>query len=371
MTQSASKTVVAAAAPYGIVGLGQHLAQVVDETAANGELECYYASAIRPDDPFGRTVEIPIAKWLFRYTPIRFSSSWKLHVDGDLFDRAVARRLRGKNNCFVGFNGQALHTFLKARSLGFSELVLESATAHVRHFACQQRAATAQFGIEGGCLNETQRRKTEHEYQLADWIVVGSEYARETFLREGVPAAKLRRRILMPHARFQRGNTPAEISGRFHIVSVGSISVMKGTPILIEAFSRFRDPQARLTLIGGWGTRGMRRYMESWMARDSRIRVAAGDPLPYFQQANVCVHASYTDGFGYAPTEALACGVPVIVSENTGMRELVREGENGFVVPTGSWEAILERLLEIQRGALPVQKDPLTNPNLQPSLKAL
>jgi glycosyltransferase involved in cell wall biosynthesis len=42
--------------------------------------------------------------------------------------------------------------------------------------------------------------------------------------------------------------------------------------------------------------------------------------------------------------EALACGVPVIVTEDTGMKEYVRNGENGFIVPSGSWQPIIERL---------------------------
>jgi glycosyltransferase involved in cell wall biosynthesis len=42
--------------------------------------------------------------------------------------------------------------------------------------------------------------------------------------------------------------------------------------------------------------------------------------------------------------EAMACGLPVIVTEATGMKEHVSVGENGYIVPTGSWEAILERL---------------------------
>ena len=62
----------------------------------------------------------------------------------------------------------------------------------------------------------------------------------------------------------------------------------------------------------------------------------------------VCVHPSFTDGFGLAPAEALACGVPVIVTEDTGMKELVEEGVNGYIVPTGSWEAILERLKHLR-----------------------
>jgi glycosyltransferase involved in cell wall biosynthesis len=88
----------------------------------------------------------------------------------------------------------------------------------------------------------------------------------------------------------------------------------------------------------------MRRYVESAMAHDPRIRLSPGDPLPHLRRADVLVHPSFQEGFGYAPIDALACGVPVIVSEDTGMKEHVDPGRNGWVVPTGSVEPIVDRL---------------------------
>jgi glycosyltransferase involved in cell wall biosynthesis len=50
--------------------------------------------------------------------------------------------------------------------------------------------------------------------------------------------------------------------------------------------------------------------------------------------------------------EALACGVPVVVTEDTGMKEYVRDGVNGFVVPTGSVDAIVAALENLIRSPL-------------------
>jgi len=54
------------------------------------------------------------------------------------------------------------------------------------------------------------------------------------------------------------------------------------------------------------------------------------------------VHPTYEDGFAYAPAEALACGVPVLVSEDTGMRELIEPGVSGQIVPTDDPGALSE-----------------------------
>ncbi|HTY96275.1 MAG TPA: glycosyltransferase, partial [Solirubrobacteraceae bacterium] len=80
--------------------------------------------------------------------------------------------------------------------------------------------------------------------------------------------------------------------------------------------------------------------------------VKLGDPLAQLRTASLCVHPSYDDGFGYAPCEALAAGVPVIVTEDTGMKELIESGRNGLVVPTGELEVLVESIDAAYRGEL-------------------
>jgi glycosyltransferase involved in cell wall biosynthesis len=126
----------------------------------------------------------------------------------------------------------------------------------------------------------------------------------------------------------------------------------KGIALLLEAFDRLSVSNAELRIVGGWSTRGVRRQLQSRIAQDPRITVQPGDPLPVLQKADVFVHPSYEDGFGYAPMEALACGVPVVVTEDTGMKEYVRDGVNGFVVPTGSVDAIVAALQRLARNPL-------------------
>ena len=334
---------IACAAGYGSGGLGQHLAEIVEEARQADTLACYYTQSPQPDDPAGRIVSLVGLSQALQYTPLRFSLGGKNHVGNEWFDRAVTSRL-DRGETYMGFVGQSLHSFRQARCLGYEKLELEAANSHVRNVTRQHTKAFRQYGIETqSWLNEAQCRKTEREYEMADEIVVASEYSRQSFLAAGFPASKLRMRRLVPHARFQPPASRPD-DGVFRIVCVGSMTVMKGIPVLLEAFSRLSGRAVELTLVGGWASRGMRRFLLEQVAKDTRIHLAPGDPLPHLQRANVYVHPTYEDGFAYSAAEALACGVPVIVTEDTGMKELVEEGVNGYIVPTGSWEAILERL---------------------------
>jgi glycosyltransferase involved in cell wall biosynthesis len=59
---------------------------------------------------------------------------------------------------------------------------------------------------------------------------------------------------------------------------------------------------------------------------------------------DVLVLPSLTEAFGLVITEALSCGLPVIVTPNSGGPEVISHGENGFIVPIRSSESIAEKL---------------------------
>jgi glycosyltransferase involved in cell wall biosynthesis len=339
---------ISCSAAYGGGGLGLHFKELVEDARARGELASYYTTCPQVNDAAGIVVTEPVARSLIRWTPIRFSSSWSSFIGFDLFDRALARAIEPSETC-VGFSLQSLHTFRAAATRGGKRFELVSPTCHVDYVHRQYEEAFGRHPIERSWLNERARRKARREYEAADAIIVASDYVRDSFLDAGIPEEKLVRFDLSAPSRFVPPPQGRPVDGIFRIVYVGSLSVAKGVPVLLDAFSCFEPRDAQLTLVGGWGTRAMRRHVEQRCGRDSRIRIAAGDPLPHLQQANVYIHPSYQDGLGYAPLEALACRVPVILTEDTGAKEFVVDGVNGVVVPTGSADAISGAITEVYR----------------------
>jgi glycosyltransferase involved in cell wall biosynthesis len=63
-----------------------------------------------------------------------------------------------------------------------------------------------------------------------------------------------------------------------------------------------------------------------------------------FRSADCLLLPSRFDAFGMVVAEAMACGVPAIVSDMVGAKELIEEGHNGFIVPAGNCEALVERM---------------------------
>jgi glycosyltransferase involved in cell wall biosynthesis len=336
--------ILACKTPRGSGGMGSHFDQIIREGLRDGRLDRYYSTSVpEADKDLGVRVSDSAAAYITRWTPIRYSPGRIHFVGATIFDRAVARRLEGGVEVFGGFAGQTLHSASRAKELGATSIELHSATAHAATSFDRFQDATAQWRIEPTWLNARMVAKQVREYEIADRIYVNSEYSRRTFLDHGVPETKLVRTYLATNPRFDSA-TRSRTDSTFRVVYTGGLSVAKGVPVLLEAFSRFRVQDAELVLIGGWSTRAMRRYLEAARRSDPRVRITLGDPLPILVNADVYVHPSYQDGYGYAPMEALACGLKLIVTEDTGMKENIVEGQNGYVVKTGSADAILDRL---------------------------
>ena len=99
------------------------------------------------------------------------------------------------------------------------------------------------------------------------WVT--SEYSRQTFLAAGVPVGQnMRNRVLRVPEQFRPIEDRPSPDGVFRVVYIGSLSLRKGIPVLIDAFYRLGG-KAELTLVGGSGSRGMRNFMAKAMGARS------------------------------------------------------------------------------------------------------
>jgi glycosyltransferase involved in cell wall biosynthesis len=342
---------VSCSAPVGTGGLGRHLEELLDALERRGSA----ASSISAADRAGGA---PASRRRPRATalagaamklPIPLTPGLLARASASEFDAYAARRLPVAEH-LIAFNGQALIQFTAARRSGYRSTALVSANSHMRRVIRQHERARRMYPLEGSWASQMLRRNLR-EYEQASRVYVGSRYSHESFVEAGFPEDRLAWFPWAPHPRFDR-TTAREPSDRFEIVYTGSLALHKGVPLLIDAVRKLPFSDLRLTLVGGWGTRGMRRFVQQACASDRRIVAAPGDPLPHLRTASVCVHPAFEDGFAYAPVEALVGGVPVIVSEDTGMKELVDSPIAGLVIPTGDLDALAAAIEAAYRGEL-------------------
>lgn len=344
---------VSCSAPLGVGGLGRHLGEIsgaLDRAGRPNEVISGSTPAPAPSHArhgaaIGR--RRPRLSGLLARAPIPMSPGVRTRASMADFDAYAAARLPRAEH-LIAFNGQALKQFRAARRAGYRSLELVSANSHLRQVARRHAQALERYPLEGSWTTHLLARNLA-EYARAERIYVASRYVRESFEAEGFAAERLVDFPLTPDPRYSAGVSRAS-GDRFEIVYVGSLAVHKGVPLLIDAVRRLGHSDIRLVLVGGWGTRGMRRFVQAACAEDRRILLSPGDPLEWLRSASICVHPAYEDGFAYAPAEALACGVPVLVSEDTGMKELIDGPDSGLVLPTGDPDALCEAIDAAYRG---------------------
>ncbi|MBM4285847.1 MAG: glycosyltransferase family 4 protein [Deltaproteobacteria bacterium] len=181
------------------------------------------------------------------------------------------------------------------------------------------------------------------EYQAADAVVVPSQFARRTFVDRGVSEEKV---FVCPYGVELSLFRPFPKADRtFRVLFVGAFSIRKGIGYLFEAV-RPLVPQGRVEvwLIGGPSPEAgeiLARHQELFINKGFHPRK---DLAPLYSQGSVLVLPSVEEGFGLVQAQALACGVPVIATHNTGAEDLFTDGVEGFIVPPRDPLAIREKL---------------------------
>jgi glycosyltransferase involved in cell wall biosynthesis len=193
--------------------------------------------------------------------------------------------------------------------------------------------------------------RVEEEYRLAQRIRVSSAWARESLINGGVPAEKVfvfDQPVNLQRFRPSVGRPPCE--GRLRLCFVGSLDVRKGFVYLLRAMRRIGRDRTSLRIVGATGSRSCRNLF----AREQQglnVSVGPGDPVPVYHQSELLVLPSLEDGFGFVVAEAMACGLPVIVTDQCGAAGWVQNGHTGWVIPAGDEGALavtLERALAIR-----------------------
>jgi glycosyltransferase involved in cell wall biosynthesis len=177
-------------------------------------------------------------------------------------------------------------------------------------------------------------------------IIATSEMERQELVEEGVPPGKVFIRYngidpqsctaLPPRGGF-RAKWGISLEQQL-VLFLGRLIPRKGADILIEAFAQACPQSARLVIAGPEGEPGYREYLERH-ARESGVdaRVLFTGPVydeekkALFVDADVFALPSRYENFANSPAEAMACGVPVIITDACGIRSLV-EGRAGLVI---------------------------------------
>ncbi len=296
---------------------------------------------------FKRVNTLPF-KRILSCTPLRWHHAWFTFFEWALFDLLASRHLEPYSPVYAQA-GTALHIFKKAGKNGLLR-ILYTNSLHIDFVWELHRQESEITGFDDEWLGEALRKKILLEYEIADEIIMPSRLALETFLAAGIRKEKLR---YMPVKTDHMPQCKKKIKTGdiFCILYVGRFTPQKGIHYLIKAFKELALPGTELMLFGAAPTRKLARWVNCLVQGSTNIFVQSGDVRQAYEQADVLVQPSLNDAWSRVVAEALACGLAVILTENTGSKELIREGENGYVIPIRDVGKIKEKIMLCYRSS--------------------
>ena len=268
-------------------------------------------------------------------------------------DKRAASYLRTRGcDIFHGWTTECIRSLMEAKRLG-AKTIVERPAPHPAATRRLLREEHERWGIppsreEGirwlrkidqSCRDEV---VAPEEFELADRVVVQSEFGVQSFLEEGFPRERL---VLLPRAA-EIGDFPrssAEKPG-FRVLFVGMVCLRKGFLDLARAWADLTLPGAELWVVGQVDDEVvplLKPYRDNPSIRFFG-HVTEG-VARWFTESTVFILPSIVEGSAKTTYEAMAAGLPVITTVNAG--STVRDGVDGYIVPIRSPEAIRERLL--------------------------
>ncbi len=180
-----------------------------------------------------------------------------------------------------------------------------------------------------------------------------SESTRDDLVLRGVPRERIA--VIYPgvDAAWYHPDPGTRRAERPTFLYVGRLKRYKGLEIVLRAFAAARVARGDLMLeIAGKGDdRPRLERLTRTLGVGDAVRfvgfVADEEKRRLLRRAWAVVLTSSKEGWGISNVEAAACGTPALVSNNSALRESVRDGETGFLVPHGDVPALAQRMLEL------------------------
>lgn len=260
------------------------------------------------------------------------------------FDWRAAKQL-SSCDIFVGWANQSSRALQKAKSFG-AVTVLERGSSHIAHQNDLLKAEYERWGVRvpQNLLPHPRILEEElREYEVADYISIPSHFVKRTFLEKGFPESKL---IHAPYGvDLSKFRQIPKTDSVFRVVFAGGMSLRKGVHYLIQAFSELKLPNSELLLVGGMSDE-IRQFFKKYEGSYRYIgRVPQNELYMHYSQGSVFVMMSIEEGLALVQPQAMACGLPIIATTNTGAEDIVRQGKDGYIIPIRDMDALKEKLV--------------------------
>jgi glycosyltransferase involved in cell wall biosynthesis len=260
------------------------------------------------------------------------------HRAMEWFDRWCAWRLPEDLDAVVCYENAALHTFRAAKERGIPT-ILDAASFH------HQWQDAVYEPVESDEAHARINAHKDRKIALADHVLTVSDLARESYVEGGVPDEQV---TTVPMGADLTDFAPPEplrspSDGPFTFLFVGHAGRRKGTDTLLAA-SRWLHEAGVSHRVAFAGDADDALFDDAPPTVDRLGYLGTDELVAAMHRADVLVLPSRHDSFGRVVVEAMATGLPALVSEHVGAKQVIAENENGWTVPAENVDALAAQM---------------------------
>lgn len=270
------------------------------------------------------------------------------------FDCWVLKQLQPGDHIISSY-GYVNECFKSVRARG-GRTFLDAGNSHIENFWTVISEEHRRWNCDYPPFAQHWYERAKASLAETDFVLSPSSYVTNSFLSRGFKPQQILKNVYpVDLGLFQPSAEPRPKNRPLTIVNTGSLSLRKGSPYLLEAFRlvRQKHPSARL-LLTQIVQDDVKRALEKF--RDLPIEWSPALPharlAEHLRSADIFVLPSLEDGFARTVAEALACGLPVVTTPNTGASDLIQPGVNGEIVPIRDAAATAEAILKCHERSL-------------------
>ena len=331
-----------------------HINHTARESEKLGCLNSYWMgnknSTGIPSSKYKRAWPYHIAQKTFYHLPFVDLEERMRWINLPFYDAWVSRqKLANDVNVVQGPMGSCEALFRLADLSGRKVLkVFDAPNSHpTTQFGYWQREADLYAPGYQAPVAHWVRSRINREIEMADVILCPSFFVRDTMILNGVAHDK----CFVSHfgvntTIFQKRQ---KLPDRPTFISVGSLTVRKGQQYLFRAFELVKQqiPEARLICVGGMRP-DFKQEMKKWQGTFEHF-----DGVPHKELAKMLAEStafvlpSLEEGFARVLSEAMAVGLPILASYESGATTVVRDGIEGIILQPRDIQGMADAMIHV------------------------
>ena len=262
-----------------------------------------------------------------------------------LFDFFASFLISKNSDVYILWAGFSKLTIKRIRKINpNAKIILERGSTHIQFqykILCEEYKKFP--NIIYNLPNKKLIQREIDEYNLVDYIAVPTLFTEKTFTDYGISKTKM---FINPYGvdlEIFKEKNYNQINNTLNILFTGNFSVRKGAYIYLQVFELCKDkPFIKFTLVGTIES-GLYDYLTPFInsGQLTYISQLPQKELPnIYQNADIYFFPSHEEGLGLVLLQAMASGLCIIASENSGFGSL-SNGENGYICNLSEYEAIV------------------------------